>query len=298
MVGEPRQPSGLEKLNSRPFLFYIGTDYRHKNRCFALRLLKALRERHGWDGGLVFAGAHVSAGSSAGDEAEYLAIHSELDKQVVDLGAVNEAEKAWLYSNAAAVAYPTIYEGFGVLPFEAAQAGVPSLFASQSSLAELLPSRLALLVPWDAETSADRSIEVLQDGAARSQQVKAIQAAAASHTWNRVALETRNLYERVWDMPLQDARMLRSEFSRRSDELEPRLEELRQRTELDMYDHIDWALIGPDGVLKPELRRAMLAIGKRRVLRAIFYWPLLAMYKITYFVKNAGRSRKQSDPGT
>ena len=39
--------------------------------------------------------------------------------------------------------YPTVQEGFGLVPFEAARAGVPCLFAAQTSLAEVLPREAA-----------------------------------------------------------------------------------------------------------------------------------------------------------
>ena len=56
---------------------------------------------HGFDGALVFAGPKVSHGSSAGEEAEYLAARPALAARVVDLAAVAEAEKLWLLSHAA-----------------------------------------------------------------------------------------------------------------------------------------------------------------------------------------------------
>jgi hypothetical protein len=78
VVTETRRPQTLEHLNSDPFLLCLGTDFRHKNRHFALRLLNALRERHRWNGALVLAGAHVPIGSSAGEEARYVAARPEL----------------------------------------------------------------------------------------------------------------------------------------------------------------------------------------------------------------------------
>ena len=68
---EPEMPRGADDLAGRPFLLCLGTDFRHKNRLFAIKLVEELRER-GWDGMLAFAGAHVARGSSAGEEAAYL----------------------------------------------------------------------------------------------------------------------------------------------------------------------------------------------------------------------------------
>ncbi len=171
--GAGRRPAGLEETSPSagastegeypaPFLFCLGTDFRHKNRLFALRLLASLRERHGWGGRLVLAGTHIPHGSSLQLERDFLAQRPELAEAVVELGAIDEQEKTWLMSCAAAVVYPSVYEGFGLVPFEAAYSGVPCVFASRSSLAEVLPADMAAVVPWDPEESAKRTFELLE----------------------------------------------------------------------------------------------------------------------------------------
>ena len=142
LIGEARRPEALGDMDSRPFLLNLGTDFRHKNRRFALRLLEELRTRHGWDGLLVLAGPHVPIGSSAGEEAEFLAAHPSLRGHVATLGAIDEAEKAWLYREATGVLYPTIHEGFGLLPFEAAgsRAALPLCAPVVAGRASSLPA--------------------------------------------------------------------------------------------------------------------------------------------------------------
>jgi glycosyltransferase involved in cell wall biosynthesis len=147
------------------FLLCLGADYAHKNRPFAIRLLVALR-RLGWQGQLVFAGTHVPYGSSEGDERETLRRHPEIVASVVDLGAVDEPAKRWLYAHARALVCPTLYEGFGMLPLEAAKWRLPCLFASQTSLAEVA-GEAATLVPWDARASAIAVLPLLAEGSAR-----------------------------------------------------------------------------------------------------------------------------------
>ncbi len=107
----------------------LGTDLRHKNRVFALRLLEQLRRRHRWDGYLVFAGPHLPIGSSAVEEARMLARAPSLAERTIDVGAVDEPEKLWLLGRAGLVLYPTVYEGFGLVPFEAAEHGLPCMWA-------------------------------------------------------------------------------------------------------------------------------------------------------------------------
>ena len=119
----------------------LGNDYRHKNRLFALRMLDELiTPASAGTGRLVLAGPHVPHGSSAADERRMLSTRPELAAAVVDLGAVSEAEKAWLLGRAGLVLYPTVHEGFGLVPFEAAEHGVPCMWAAGTSLSELLPT--------------------------------------------------------------------------------------------------------------------------------------------------------------
>ena len=84
--------------------------------------------------------------------------------------------------HAALVLYPTTFEGFGFIPFEAAEAGAPSLWADQSSMADLLPSEHAGIVPWDAAASAANAALLINDAAAREALVSAVRKAASDLT--------------------------------------------------------------------------------------------------------------------
>ena len=138
----PVAPAGVEALGGgAEAILCLGTDLHHKNRLFALRMLERLKARHGWDGVLVFAGPSIRQGSSRPREALLLEAHPGLSASVLDVGAVSEAEKAWLLGRSALVVYPSVVEGFGLVPFEAAAYRVPCMWAPGSSLSELLPPR-------------------------------------------------------------------------------------------------------------------------------------------------------------
>ena len=190
-----------QRLPERPYLLCLGTDFAHKNRPFALRLLETLVASEGFDGGLVFAGPHVAQGSSAQEEAAYLATRPQIAERVSDVGAISEPEKRRLIANAAAVAYPTTFEGFGLIPFEAANLGVPTLFAWVTSLRDLFTEDLALLVPWDPAASARAVAPVLSPGAPRDRQIEGVLAAGASLTSSEYARRHAELYERALTRP-------------------------------------------------------------------------------------------------
>jgi glycosyltransferase involved in cell wall biosynthesis len=263
------------------FLLCIGNDFRHKNRLFALELLGALRRR-GWHGRLVLAGAHIGHGSSKGDEAAFLAARPELASAVHELPAVNEAQKAWLFANAAAVAYPTTYEGFGLIPFEAALAGTPSLFAPRASLAEVLPAEAAVLLPWDPEASAERVLPLLREGDERRRQVELVRATGREmNDWDSIGSALLETYQEAASLPYREASALAAEARSREAELAKwvGLEESMGE------------LVGPDAYLPPDVQRALLALATRRQLRRPLFAALRTLYRVGYRARRSGRDR-------
>lgn len=201
-VGELAQMTPVDLGDDDPFLLCLGADYAHKNRPFAIALLKALRELD-WNGRLVLAGSHVAHGSSRTREAELLRADPALAAHVLDLGRIDEPTKRWLYAHARALLYPTVYEGFGLLPLEAAHAELPCLFAAQASLAELAPDA-ATLTPWDASVSAQAVLPLLDDGPARTEHLKKLRSISAS-TWPETARELVSVYEQALSAPPPEA---------------------------------------------------------------------------------------------
>jgi glycosyltransferase involved in cell wall biosynthesis len=254
----PRRPEALPAqyepgvAPAPPFLLVLGNRFRHKNGAFALCLLAALRERQGWDGELVFAGADVLHGSATAEEAAWLLAHPQHAGAVRDAGVVDEAEKAWLLAHAAAVVYPSTYEGFGLIPFEAAAVGTPCLFAHVSSLRDALPADAALLTPWDAETSAATVIAVLQEGPARATHLERIRAAAASLTWARTASALVEAYRAAVLLPSPPAARLAEDLAR----MEHEFWQIR-----DTVDGPAWQLIDPaGGVLPADLQEHLVRL--------------------------------------
>jgi glycosyltransferase involved in cell wall biosynthesis len=303
--GEGRRPTALAELpgffseeekkkDTTGFLFCLGTDFRHKNRVFALRLLAALRERHGWSGRLVLAGTHIPHGSSLELEHDFLECHPQLREAVVELGAIGEEEKAWLMGHAAAVVYPSVYEGFGLVPFEAALSGVPCVFASQSSLAEVLPAETSAIVPWDPEESADRTYALLSDPVARAQHVETLVAEAHRLTWTDAAAAMLEVYDEAAVAPTREAATLsRDEVEREhelreliaaQDALVATLAEERahaQRMYHELNDEVGFglSLIGPHGALPEDVQRALLALSARPTASRPLYGAIARVFR-------------------
>jgi glycosyltransferase involved in cell wall biosynthesis len=300
----PLPPSDDEE-HPAGFLLCLGTDFRHKNRVFAMRLLAELRESYRWDGRLVLAGTHIPNGSSAELERSFLEARPQLRQAIIDLGPIDEQLKAQMMRRAAAVVYPSVYEGFGLVPFEAALSGVPCLFAAQSSLAELLPAEMAAIVPWNAHESAARAYQLLSDAAARARHVQQLAARARRFTWAGVASATVEIYREAAVAPVREAAAMSRDEVRREqqlrelisaqDALVAQLVEERRHTQ-QMYDELNaevgsgLSLIGPNGALPEDLQHALLAFSARPSLSAPLYGAAAGAFRVA---RAAARGRRR-----
>ncbi len=169
-----------------PIILCLGTSYHHKNRVWAIKLFRELSAR-GWDGRLVLAGLNPPAGSSRPSESELVLSMGDLADRVSYLGGISEAEKHWLMGRSTLVLYPTVVEGFGLIPFEAAAQGLPVLSTRQGSLDEVLPAGVPTVNDLDLGAATDLAFLLLTDDDFAKSSVAAIQLHSLSYAWSGVA---------------------------------------------------------------------------------------------------------------
>jgi glycosyltransferase involved in cell wall biosynthesis len=179
----------------------VGTNFKHKNRAYAIQAFLELVNRYAWPGHLVLAGPHVASGGSESEEEQARAQCPELNRRIHDIGAVSEAEKNWLLSNATLVLYPTLYEGFGLIPFEAAAHQTPVLTFRETALEEVLGDAVVYLESHDPRQGAETIWRLINDRAEMLREVACIQARAADFTWDGVAGTTWNFYQQILQLP-------------------------------------------------------------------------------------------------
>jgi glycosyltransferase involved in cell wall biosynthesis len=90
-----------------------------------------------------------------------------------------------LLAGAAVLAYPSVYEGFGLPPLEAMQAGIPVVASNAGPLPEVLGDGAVLIDPADADELAGAIGRLLQDDEARQQLTGRGRARVSRYGWDR-----------------------------------------------------------------------------------------------------------------
>lgn len=182
------------------FALVLGTDYTHKNRDIAVRTCSLLKNR-GYDLRLVLAGAAIPFGSGRSEEA----MAGLAAEHVLVLSDVTPAERNWLLREAALVLYPTSGEGFGLVPFEAAVFGTPTVAVSFGPVREF-DGPAPLATQWDPEQLANIAQSFLDDPAAARSAVEHTLDRGAELTWANTADALVKSYFKVLRMPPVETR--------------------------------------------------------------------------------------------
>jgi glycosyltransferase involved in cell wall biosynthesis len=102
-------------------------------------------------------------------------------------GFVQDADLPGVYGGATALAFPSLYEGFGLPPLEAMSCGTPVIAANATSIPEVVGSAARLVDPLDAGAWTRALVDLLGNDEALRQLAAAGLARAALFTKERTA---------------------------------------------------------------------------------------------------------------
>ncbi len=150
----------------RDFLLYPAREWPHKNHTRLFEAFGALRSRH------------------AGLDLILTGYDGPTPPGVRTLGRVPLDELANLYRTAAALVFPSLYEGFGQPPLEAMACGCPVACSNATSLPEVCGEAARLFDP----TSVEEIVDAVEDVLMRPREWSARGTArAATFTWEATA---------------------------------------------------------------------------------------------------------------
>ncbi len=200
----PEQPDDdlaetVKALGRKRFVAVLGNDFQHKNRDFAIKVWqRALQAGQPCD--LVLAGLHVKGSSSKKQEDDLIARHLDLRGRIHVVGHLSSASRAWLLAHAEVVLYPSSAEGFGLVPYEAAVLGTPTVFTDFGPLREIADVP-GMPTTWSIDAHAADLVELLSNPQSRVDRVTALHRAIERHSWSEFARSLADFFARVTRLP-------------------------------------------------------------------------------------------------
>jgi glycosyltransferase involved in cell wall biosynthesis len=176
---------------SRPYILFVGTLEPRKNLVRLVRAYRRLAARGG-PHALVLTGARGYRSDELLRE-----ISLEGPGHVVRTGPLPPQELDAVFRSAAAFAYPSLYEGFGLPVLEAMARGVPTVCANTSSIPEVAGDAALGVDPRSVTEIADALERVTGDpDLAEELSLKAL-ARAERFSWAETARRTLQVYEKL-----------------------------------------------------------------------------------------------------
>lgn len=151
------------------------------------------------------AGRDLKLAVSGDGAPSYLALIKEktaalgLADRVVFTGRTDAAQSAALYAGAAALCYPSLFEGFGYPPLEAMAAGCPVIASNAASIPEIVGDGGLLFDPEDTAGMAGAILKVTGDEALRAGLIAAGKIQAGKFSWQKTAAEILAVYGQAYN---------------------------------------------------------------------------------------------------
>ncbi len=175
-----------------PFVLYVGTIEPRKNLVRLIQAFAQLKKR-GLPHKLVMVGQAGWHCAPIFAEAERLG----LARDVIFTGYVPSEDLPALYSLAESMAFPSLYEGFGLPVLEALACGAPVVTSHSSSLTEVAGDAAMLIDPLNVDELAGALYRLHKDACLREELRRCGPARAALFTWDTAARASLEVYEHV-----------------------------------------------------------------------------------------------------
>ncbi len=180
-------------LSERPFILFIGGAEPRKNHQVLFEAFaqspELIREFT-----LVAIGDETVRGTSLRQTAQALG----LSEVVKCPGSLSAADLRVVYSHAAALVFPSLYEGFGIPLLEAMACGTPIVTGQETALPEVAGDAALYVNVQDSEQLGAVLGQLLNDSVLQEQLRNKGFDRVKQFSWDRAARETLAVYQEVW----------------------------------------------------------------------------------------------------
>ncbi len=171
-------PEGPRRNAAEPYLLFVGSGKPHKN---LKRLLQAFARAE------CRCCVKLALCAPADERLRGWLDRQGLGERVETLGMLSEADLQAAYRGAVGLAFPTLYEGFGLPALEAMACGTPVLTSGETSLPEVTGEAALVVDPLDVDSLAAGLDRLAGDAVLRSELSAKGLAQARRFSWDAAA---------------------------------------------------------------------------------------------------------------
>ncbi len=195
-LAEEKRRELLRRLGlTEPFLLFPAHCWPHKNHARLIEAFELILPHLPKDVKLVMTGRPFSADHPA----RALLERPQLKGRVVHLGYRSPLEMKALFHGCLLLAFPSLFEGFGMPVAEAIIAGKPVVCSRTTSLPEIAGDAALTFDPENIHDIGGRLLEVINDSDRREALVEATRRRRTLFSARLTAIKTISLYQRVHD---------------------------------------------------------------------------------------------------
>jgi glycosyltransferase involved in cell wall biosynthesis len=171
---------------AKPYLLFVGNVKPHKNLVTLLKAF-AILQAHTPALDLLIVGKKEGFITGDTQVGELLENDALLKKRVIFTGFVEDELLPHLYQQAAALVFPSVYEGFGLPPLEAMASGCPVVAADAASIPEVCGDAALYFSPLNHLELAAQLSEVLHVPALRDKLIASGYRRVQNFSWDKAA---------------------------------------------------------------------------------------------------------------
>lgn len=183
-------PCGLTK---KEYILFVGTFEARKNIERLIQAFGLFKERSGIKGSkikLAIAGKPSSGMySDRNQQIKHLIESLNLENEIVLCGYVPDSDLPVLYKDACMLAFPSLYEGFGLPIIEGFASGVPVLTSNICSMPEIAGNAALLVDPFDVNDMAEKMEMLMFDQPLREQLISDANHRVKEFTWEHCSVQ-------------------------------------------------------------------------------------------------------------
>lgn len=182
----------------RPYLIYVGNAYPHKNLDRLVDSWKIFLNKIGHSEKFIKPPYLVLVGKRDYFYNKLLEkIKKAKIKNIISTGFVEDNDLKFIYEQAEAYVFPSLYEGFGLPPLEAMERGLPVASNSHGCMREILGKSAYYFDGKKTNSIIETMEKMFLDSELKNNLVIKGRKQILKYSWKRMAQQTKNIYNQI-----------------------------------------------------------------------------------------------------